>query len=90
MKKVYLSLVVLSLILSSCFTYHWQIGQSSQEFFEMNKHHQLDVVKSSTDMTIYQAGTGDNTLFFYFQYNKLIEVDHGVANPNIIIENRNR
>jgi len=89
MKKL-LTALTLTLLLSSCFTYHWQIGQSSQDFFAMNKHHQLDVVKSSADMTVYQAGTGESTLFFYFQYNRLIEVDHGVANPNIIIENRNR
>jgi len=89
MKKLLL-LLTLCFLFSSCVTYHWQIGQTSEAFFEMNKHHtrQFDIVKSSTDMTIYRVGAGENVLFFYFKYNSLIEVDKGVPSPNFIIENR--
>ena len=92
MKKVLLLALFAVLMLSSCITYHWQIGQSQHDFFEMNHKHkrQFQMVKSSETMNVYSIGEGQNITFFYFQNDRLIQVDHGVPSSDIIIENRNR
>jgi hypothetical protein len=91
MKKL-LPILLTALMLSSCVTYHWQIGQTETEFFAMNhnRYNRFQMIRQSTEWTVYRVG-GDNgtePIYFYFHYDKLYQVDRGRRSPDLIIENR--
>jgi hypothetical protein len=92
MKKVYLPLVALLFILSSCSAIHWQIGQSSDAFLKANHNHNFETVRSSTEWTVYKWINNwsytDPPYFFYFHYNILQQVDRGKRASDVIIEHR--
>jgi hypothetical protein len=90
MKKLLLPVLALSLLFSSCSTtYHYNIGQSRNSFFQLNRSHRnhIDIVKQSTEWAIYRTD-GSTPLFFYFKNNALVQVDRGERSSDVIIENR--
>jgi hypothetical protein len=86
-----LATLTLSFMLSSCMTsYHWSIGQTSNEFFAQNKkiENKLELVKQSAEWTVYKLYVPDQQpYFFYFRDNKLNQVDRGTRSPDVIIQN---
>lgn len=78
--------------MASCTTYHWQIGQTANAFFELNKKHihKFDLVRQSADWSVYKVGGNEDQqpIFFYFRNNLLYQVDRGMQAPDIIIQNR--
>jgi uncharacterized protein YceK len=90
MKKLLLLLLALSLLVSSCSTVHWQIGQSQDAFFQLNKSHkrQFEVVRQTSEWSIYKIAWDDRPYFFYFQNDALNMVDRGERSADIIIQTR--
>lgn len=89
LKKNFLFFCIL-LFFSGCTTmYHYEIGQSKAAFFDLNKKNvrKLDLVENTAAKTIYKA-RGDRPIFFYFQYDVLVQVDRGERVPDIIIHNQ--
>ncbi|MCJ8210812.1 hypothetical protein MUY27_13930 [Mucilaginibacter sp. RS28] len=88
-KLAILSLVTLMLAFTSCVSVRYQIGQTSQEFFAMNKHHlgQFRMIKESQEWSVYRTNT-DEPYYFYFHYGKLYQVDRGARASDIVIEHR--
>jgi hypothetical protein len=75
-------------LLCSC-TVYYQMGQSEYEFVNSNRGKGLQVEEQSPYRTVYKScnGYGSACTFFYFYNNKLVRVDRGVREPDIIIEN---
>lgn len=92
MKKLYLALIVLTLALSSCSTIHWQMGETTQQFLQVNRKHSFDLIQSSNEWTVYKWINNwsytDPPYFFYFHYGLLYQVDRGERAPDLIIQNR--
>lgn len=91
MKKVYFALITLMIVLSSCASVHWQIGETTQTFLQVNRKASFDMVKSSQEWTVYKWTNNwsyDQPYFFYFHYNQLYQVDRGIRPSDVIIENR--
>lgn len=82
-------LAVTSLLFTGCTTFRWEIGQSTNAFFKLNKGHtgQFHLIKQSTEWTVYRTG-GDEPIYFYFHYDALYQVDRGGRVPDLVIENR--
>lgn len=79
------------LVIHGCATiYHWDIGQTQENFIKANTQkaiRHLSVVESSTTSEVYRTDFGYNDLFFYFSNKILIKVDRGKRSPDIIIQN---
>jgi len=93
MKKTYFVLALLMLILSSCGSIHYQIGETAETFFKQNHKRSFDMVKSSNEWAVYKWINNwsytEPPYFFYFHYGQLYQVDRGERAPDIIIQNRN-
>jgi hypothetical protein len=66
------------------------IGMTQQDFL---KHNRVQLVEANQQATIYKKinypfGAPPVTKFFYFRDGKLIQVDEGTQNPDIIVEQR--
>jgi len=91
MKKIYLPLLVLMFILSSCSGVRYQIGESSEAFLRANHNRNFETVRSSTEWTVYKWMNNwsyDQPYFFYFHNDALFQIDRGERPPDVIIENR--
>lgn len=89
MRKFLLVALAVSLLFTSCTTVRWQIGQSTSQFFTLNKGHlgRFHLVKQSEEWTIYRAGE-EEPVYFYFHYDKLYQVDRGSRPADLVIEKR--
>jgi hypothetical protein len=91
MKKIYLSLVVVLLFLSSSSGIHYQIGESTDAFISANHKRSFELVRTSNEWTVYKWVNNwsyDPPYFFYFHNGALYQVDQGQRAPDIIIQNR--
>lgn len=84
--------VVLIIIItfSSCKAPYYTIGMSEREFL---KHNRVQAVEQTTHQSVYKKtnypfGAAPKTKFFYFQDGYLTEVNEGVRQPDIIIQNQ--
>jgi hypothetical protein len=81
-------------VLSSCSSIHYQVGQSTNNFLTANRKRNFELVRSSTEWTVYKWTNNwsytDPPYFFYFHYNVLQQVDRGERGPDIIIQNNSR
>jgi len=84
--------MALMLILTSCGSMRWNIGESSYAFFKRNHSRQFETVKSSREWSIYKWTNNwsytDPPYFFYFHNDALEQVDRGERVPDIIIQQR--
>ena len=76
-------------ILVSCHTTKFTMGMSVEDFTRQNSN--ADLVESKPGgWYIYRANTHNSrvnkTMFYYFAYGKLVQVDEGQRRPDVVID----
>lgn len=90
MKRLLL-LLTMSVFLSSCAGIRYQMGESTATFLKANHKKSFELVRTSTDWTVYKWVNNwsyDAPYFFYFHNDALAQIDRGTRSPDLIIENR--
>ena len=89
MKKL---IFVFSLILSSCatgtFVVNVEMGMSETEFKQKNVGEQIVYMRNGITAYRMYSGTSAGYLYYYFNEGKLVEINQGERQPDIIIQNQ--
>lgn len=88
--KLLPALALLCLVAASgCKTPQFALGTTEADF-KSKSHPQL--VSMNKDMTIYMLSIHKmseyENIFYYFVDGKLVQVDHGVSKPDVLIQNQ--
>jgi len=91
MKKLFLILLLLTAIISSCSVQNYALGTSETEFKKRNKWLTPQLVETSAERTVYKIingqENGHNTyLYYYFVDSKLVRIDEGEKTPTVVVE----
>jgi hypothetical protein len=91
MKKLLLLVTIAVLLLTSCAGIRYQMGESTAAFLKQNHKKNFELVRTSTNWTVYKWVNNwsyDAPYFFYFHNDALSQIDRGTRSPDLIIENR--
>ena len=91
MKKLFLPLAIALFLFTGCGGIRYQIGESSTTFLTDNRKKNFELVRTSTESTVYKWVNNwsyDAPYFFYFHNDVLTQVDRGIRPPDIIVQNR--
>lgn len=91
MKKIPTMLLMATLLFCSCSSAKFALGMSEDEFVKKNRS--VELVETSFERTVYKRttqpfGKPEKVNYFYFIGGKLVQMDGGVARPDVIIENK--
>jgi hypothetical protein len=85
-------ILLLTITISSCMvqTRNYNLGMSETEFTSKDKW-LISVAEKSTERTVYKKITGQEHnhytyLYYYFVDGKLVRIDEGEKQPNVVIE----
>jgi len=89
MKKLLFTLAIAVCLLTSCGGIRYQIGESTSAFLNQNHKKNFELVRTSTEWTVYKWTNGwsyDAPYFFYFHNDALTQIDRGTTAPDLIIQ----
>jgi hypothetical protein len=89
MKKLFFILAIAVFLLTSCGGIRYQMGQSTDEFLKQNRKRNFEMVRTSTEWTVYKWVNNwsyDAPYFFYFHNGALYQIDRGTRAPDVIIQ----
>ena len=84
--KIILLLAILTILISSCRAPFFSLGTSEQDWLKKSRGSVL--IEKSTQRTVYLRGWSLDYYYFTPQ-GSLYQIDHGVRQPDIIIQKQN-